>query len=78
MLGLWDQAFMANLVYPPGDPLGFWTSDTCMSESGQADKTCEQHKKYIRALFHLVWMFHCFSSKIEAPLFFQHQRLSCL
>ncbi|CAK9086177.1 unnamed protein product [Durusdinium trenchii] len=45
------KAFTANLVYPPGDPLGFWTSDTCTFPSGKADPLCEHQKKYFRLVF---------------------------
>ena len=35
------QAFKANLIYPPGDPLGFWTSDTCSQKN---DLSCKSGK----------------------------------
>lgn len=41
------QAFKANLIYPPGDPLGFWTSDTCSQKN---DLSCKSGK-FIRVIF---------------------------
>ncbi|CAJ1408459.1 unnamed protein product [Effrenium voratum] len=42
------EAFMAKLVYPHGDPMGFWTSDTCKDRKVQG---CQLGKKYLRLIF---------------------------
>jgi len=39
------QAFKAHTIYPPGDPMGFWTSDTC---SDSKDLSCT---RFIRLVF---------------------------